>query len=231
MAEINIICQSNDFLIIEKPVGILVHPTKYQKEGTIVDFLVEKYPEIKKIGQQNRPGIVHRLDKDVSGLMVVAKNEDSYKHLVEQFQKNQVKKKYLALVCGQPAKETGIIDWPIGRTKKGKLVAVKSRKKIKFEKSALTKYRILRRFKEHALIEVEPLTGRTHQIRLHLKAIGCPIVGNNKYAKIKNDLGRIFLHASYLGFYDLEGKWQEFKSELPKECQQFLQKLKTSNLH
>ncbi|MGC9048616.1 MAG: RluA family pseudouridine synthase [Patescibacteria group bacterium] len=227
--DIDIIYQDDDFLIIDKPAGLLVHPTKYSKEKTLVDWLLENYPEIKNVGEKSRSGIVHRLDKEVSGLMVIARTKRMYEHLIKQFSENKIKKEYLALVHGQPSEEKGVIDLPIGRTKKGKLVAVKYRKGIKLEKPAITEYEIIQKFKNYTLLKVKPLTGRTHQIRVHLKAIGCPIVNDKKYCKLKIvncKLTRIFLHASYLGFYDLEGKWREFKSELPIELNDFLSELK-----
>lgn len=229
--KINILYKGRDFLILEKPAGILAHPTKYQKTNTLVDWLVKKYPEIKNIGQPKRPGIVHRLDKDVSGLMVIALTNEMYDFLINQFQKGKVKKQYIALVYEKPPETHGFIETPIGRTKKGKLVAVTSRKKLKFEKPAFTKYHVIKKFKDHSLVRVRPVTGRTHQIRLHLKSIGCPIVGDKKYGpkhpstQVPKCPTRIFLHASYLGFYNLENQWQEFKSKLPQKLKQFLNTL------
>jgi 23S rRNA pseudouridine1911/1915/1917 synthase len=255
--DINILYEDDDFLVLEKPAGLLVHPTKYQKEKTLVDWLFKKFPEIKNVGEKERPGIIHRLDKDVSGLMVVAKTKAAYEHFVKQFSENKVKKEYLALVYGQPPEEKGFIDLPIGRTKKGKLIAVRYRKGIKLEKPAITEYEIISR--THAdltrtnaeeiisqtqakqdqrksasnftLLKVKPLTGRTHQIRIHLASIGCPIVGDKNYlpkhliTQAPKCLNRIFLHASYLGFYDLKGNWREFRSELPEELKNFLSRL------
>lgn len=247
MLKINIIYQDEDFLVIEKPAGLLVHPTKYQKGNTLVDWLLENFPKIKNVGQKNRPGVVHRLDKDVSGLMVVAKAQEMYEHLVRQFSENKVKKEYLALVYGQPPEEKGMIELPIGRTKKGKLVAVKYRKGIKMEKPAITEYEVINKFpisnfqflnkfkiqnlqfQKFTLLKIRPLTGRTHQIRIHLASIDCPIVGDKQYLpkhlrnQITKYLNRIFLHASYLGFYDLGGKWREFKSDLPEELKKIFE--------
>lgn len=230
--KINIIHIDRDFLILDKPAGLLVHPTKYQKANTVVDWLAKNYPEVKKVGQQDRPGIVHRLDKDVSGLMVVARTQEMYDSLIFQFKQGKVKKEYIALVHGRPPEERGSIETPIGRTKKGKLVAVISRKKLKFEKPAFTEYKIIKRFKDYTLAQARPVTGRTHQIRLHLKSIGCPIVGDTRYIKTRehkniktSGITRIFLHASYLGFYNLNNQWREFKSKLPKELKSFLNKL------
>ena len=124
----NILYESEDFLVIEKPAGLLVHPTKYEKANTMTHWLLKHYPEVKNIGQKTRPGIVHRLDKDVSGLMLVAKTQKIYEHLVKQFSASKVKKEYLALVYGRPRDVKGTINFPIARTKKGKLVVVRSRK-------------------------------------------------------------------------------------------------------
>ncbi|MDA2935847.1 RNA pseudouridine synthase [Patescibacteria group bacterium AH-259-L05] len=229
--KINILYESRDFLILDKPSGLLIHPTKHQKTNTLVGWLVKKYPEIKNVGQRERPGIVHRLDKDVSGLMVVARTQKMYDFLVFQFKQGRVKKEYIALVHGKPPEIHGFIETPIGRTKKGKLVAVISRKKLKFEKPAFTEYRVIKKYKDCSLLQVRPVTGRTHQIRLHLKSVGCPIVGDSllsSRASRKVSEGshihpnRIFLHASYLGFYDLGKQWQEFQSDLPQELKNFL---------
>lgn len=226
--KIKVIFENDEYLVIDKPAGLLVQPTTHQRENTLVEWLVNKYPEIVNIGQQDRPGIVHRLDKDVSGLMVIAKTQGSYQNLVGQFKNSRVKKEYSAIVYGLPSLQKGTINLPVGRTKKGKLIAIKYRKGVKLEKSAVTEYEVVKSFNNFSLLKIKPLTGRTHQIRIHLRETGCPIVGDqehgikNKELKIKNGPTRIFLHASYLGFYDLSGQWQECKSELPKEMSEFI---------
>jgi len=219
-----IIYEDQCFLVLDKPPGLLVHPTKYQKSNTLVDWLVQKYPEIKSIGSEQRPGIVHRLDKEVSGLMVIARTEQYFAHLIDQFKRKKVRKDYTALVWGHPPQDKGIIDLPWGRTTEGKIVAVKYRKGIKQEKEARTEYETIESFGQYTLLKVSPLTGRTHQIRVHLKAINCPIVGDAKYGK-KQGPDRIFLHASYLSFYDLTGRKREFTSQLPDKLKQFLDSL------
>ena len=231
----NIIYEDIDFLIVNKPAGLLVHPTKYQKENTLVDFLKKYYPKITVVGEKERPGLVHRLDQDVSGLMVVAKNKKSYESLTGQFKNHQVKKEYLGLTHGCPSQEKGTVDFPLARTKKGKLVAVKyeapvversafttGRGKLKMKKRAETKYEVISTCggsagggKKYALLKIEPLTGRTNQIKIHLGAIGCPLV---------EVADRVFLHASTLGFYDLKGEWRGFKIDLPEELKEFLKK-------
>jgi len=229
---VNILEQNEDFLIINKPSGLLVHPDKHSKEQTLTDILLKNYPEINGVGQSGRDGIVHRLDKDVSGLMVVARIPPMYDFLIDQFQKNKVKKKYLALVYDQPPENKGIIDLPLGRNKKGKIIALLYKKNIKQEKPAITEYEIKERFKNFSLLRVSLLTGRTHQIRVHLRSVKCPIVGDLKYKlrdkklKLPLELNRIFLHARYLGFYNLQNEWQEFKFDLPLELENFLNKVR-----
>ncbi|MCD6442159.1 RNA pseudouridine synthase, partial [bacterium] len=211
-----------------------VHPDRYQKENTLIDWILRNYPEIREVGEAGRQGLVHRLDKDVSGLMVVARNNAAYQCLVGQFKSHKVKKEYLALVFGTISPSKGVINFSIARNKKGKLVAIDSsfelsRQKVKNIKSAITEYEIINKFQEFTLLRLKLLTGRTHQIRLHLKAMGCPIVGDKKYSTKqfnnltnKQGIDRIFLHACCLGFYDLQNKWQEFKGELPDELKAFL---------
>jgi len=230
--KVKILEENEDFLIINKPSGLLVHPDKYSKEQTLIDVLLKTYPEINGVGQSGRNGIVHRLDKDVSGLMVVAKTQKMYDFLIKQFQENNVKKQYLALVYDRPPENKGIIDLPLGRNKKGKIIALVYKKQIKQEKSAITEYEIKERFKSFSLLKISLLTGRTHQIRVHLRSIKCPIVGDLKYKlrdkKLKSSLklDRIFLHSIFIGFYDLEKKWQEIECPLPLELEDFLNKIK-----
>ena len=226
--KLDIIFKHRDWLVINKPAGILTHPDQYSQGKTLVDLLLAEYPEIKNIGEAGRPGLVHRLDKDVSGLMVIARTQRFFDHIIAQFKNDQVKKEYLALVYGQPPSEEGKIDLPLARTGTGKIVAVAYHGQLKNEKLAVTEYQIIEKFKKYTLLRVHPLTGRTNQIRVHLRAINCPIVGDKIYGfKDKHDdLGRIFLHAAYLGFYDLDNQWQEFRSDLPEELISFLAKIK-----
>jgi len=224
-----IIFEDKDFLIINKPANISVHPLKSLEEKTLVSLLINLYPEIKKIddppASRLRPGIVHRLDKDVSGLMIIARNQKSFEHFKKEFKNRRIEKEYLALVHGHLPKEKGVITLPLTRSKKGITLA----KKIDLEKikEAWTEYEVLKNFKNFSLLKIKTRTGRTHQIRVHSKTIGHPIVGDEKY-KIKRQkvipLGRIFLHAYKLGFYDLKGHWQEFKIDLPIELKNFLKK-------
>lgn len=233
--KINIIYKERGFLILEKPAGLTVHPHSHQKDGTLVDWLLEKYPAIKGVGESFRPGLVHRLDRDVSGLMVVARNISYYHYLIGQFQKCQVQKKYLALAKGEVPFASGSIDFSIGRNRQGQLIAFSSKdqdsvsSKYKNVKSAITRYKVVERFKGFTLLELQILTGRTNQIRLHLKTWGFPIVGDRKYSsldflepQLRKRIKRIFLHASYLSFLTQEGKILKFKSNLPLEIKIFL---------
>jgi 23S rRNA pseudouridine1911/1915/1917 synthase len=244
LPKFKIIAETKDYLVIEKPSGVVTHGASGITEPTLVDAIVKKYPEIEKVydkkdkGSKNRPGIVHRLDKDASGLMVVAKNTRSLNNLKKQFQDRKVKKVYYALVDGNFEGETGEISTPLLKNKEG-LMAARTDVKNGEAKEALTTFAVEKRFKNYTLLKVEIHTGRTHQIRAHMKSIGHSIVGDELYATRCHDgplikrrqadrakLGRIFLHAAELSFFDLTKKWQEFKTPLPKELKTFLEKIK-----
>jgi len=240
-----IIYDGPDFLVLEKPSGLLVHATEKKEKNTLVDWLVKKYPAIKKVGSDKyRAGIIHRLDKTVSGIMVVAKTDRAMEHLKDQFKKRLVKKEYIAMVYGKVLDYQGEINLPIGRSQNGMFVAhpkVGSSKLDEQDKTAKTRYRVIEYIKEYTLLSVEILTGRTHQIRAHLTAIGHPIMGDELYLpkrkilkigqrKIKIiPLPRIFLHSEKIAFTDLEGKWQEFVSPLPKELKIILDEKRKTN--
>lgn len=225
--EIPIIWESKDFLVINKPSGLIVHGGVGIKEKTLVDWLLKHYPEIVKVGEDlSRPGIVHRLDKEVSGLMVIAKTQDAFDCLKKQFKGHKIKKEYLALVYGKVTKETEEIKFYLERSRrKGKIVA----RPDEIGRPATTQFEVVRYLKEYSLLKVRPLTGRTHQIRVHLKAYGYPVVGDKIYRpkgiKKRAELERIFLHAAFLGFFNLEEKWLTFNSSLPVELDDFLKKL------
>jgi len=224
-----VIEENNDYLIIDKPSGLIVHPGIGIKEKTLTDWLVKKYPKIKAVGDDpQRPGLVHRLDKEVSGLMVIAKNQSMFEHLKEQFKNHRVKKEYLGLVHGQVKNDTGQIDFPLSRSKlTGKIVA--QPKKSEVGKEAVTEFEVLTRLVNYTYLKLKPLTGRTHQIRAHLQAYGHPLAGDKLYQnkKLKNNsaLNRVFLHASQLGFFDIANNWQEYRLDLPKTLQTILNSL------
>ena len=227
--KLNIVYEDENLAVIDKPAGLLVHSAPKIKEKTLVDFLVERYPEIKKVGDEPelRPGIVHRLDKDTSGLMVVAKNQPTFEFLKRQFQERKVEKRYLALVYGRVVKDENQIILPIGKSRKFGRQAVGF--KAKNIRPALTEFKVVKRFSapigDFTLLEVYPKTGRTHQIRTHLAAIGHPIVGDRLYRKNKSseaDLDRQFLHAYFLKFESPGKKILQFRSELPEGLKNYL---------
>ena len=226
---IKIIKKTRDYVVLEKPAGLIVHPAENVKEYTLVDWLVKKYPQVKEVGDnfEFRPGIVHRLDKKVSGLMVVALNQESFKNLKAQFKNRSVIKKYLALVHGQMESQDGKIDFPIERSKRsGKMVA---KPKHLGEKEALTLWEINQEFNRYTLLNIQIKTGRTHQIRAHMQAIHHSVAGDDLYNikgyKDKFDLDRIFLHAYYLEFTDLNKEKQKFEIKLPEKLQAIIKKL------
>lgn len=218
---IPIIYEDNDVVVINKPTGLLAHPVTNEKE-TLINLMKEKYPEAK---------LVHRLDKDTSGLMVIAKNEKTYEWLKSQFLNRKIHKKYLALVNGILKDKKGIIAKSISKSRKRG--GSQTTAPIGKMREALTRYEVIKEFsakgENYTLLEVSPETGRTHQIRIHLASIGHPLAGDDKYkfkrqAKI-DGLNRQFLHASYLQFQLLDGKIMEFGSELPEELNKVLKNL------
>ncbi|OIO18104.1 RluA family pseudouridine synthase [Candidatus Kuenenbacteria bacterium CG11_big_fil_rev_8_21_14_0_20_37_9] len=234
-SNIKVVAENENFIIINKPAGIVVHHDNKHTSHTLVDWLLEHYPQIKGIGEyQERPGIVHRLDKDVSGLMVVALNKKMFEHLRKQFSDRRIAKEYIALVHNAMKQDDGEVKLPIKRSHgKGIFVAVSDFFSVFAKtKSATTKYEVLERFKNYTLLKINILTGRTHQIRVHMRSIGHPIVGDKIYIThdIKKrgriiDLGRVWLYAAKLGFRDLYGKWQEFELRMPEELREFLDRV------
>jgi len=223
--KLKVVFENKDIVVIDKPSGLTVHPVNPEQDDTLVNGLIASYPEIKNVGDDAlRPGIVHRLDKDTSGLMVVAKNNTAFEYLKKQFAERKVIKKYLALVCGQVKDKRGIITKAISLSKKDH----KKRSALLDDKAkkAWTEYQVLKIFKDYTLLEVKPKTGRTHQIRVHLASIGHPLAGDKQY-KFKRqpwpeNLNRQFLHAAYLKFQLPDGKIMEFKSELPKNLEEVI---------
>jgi 23S rRNA pseudouridine1911/1915/1917 synthase len=243
-----IILEDNDeFLIVNKPAGIAVHGTadlSGRNAGPLADEedadkgkisligeILKKYPEISSVGDDPaRPGIVHRLDKEVSGVMVIAKNQRSFDNLKSQFKRREIKKTYLTLVYGRVEKDQGKITFPIERGREGKMAA---RPANQPGKPALTDFTVIKRFVNYTLLEARPKTGRTHQIRCHLAAYGNPIAGDNLYStretREKNrkiNLGRIFLISIGLTFKDLAGQKHTYNILLPRDLKKFLNNLK-----
>jgi 23S rRNA pseudouridine1911/1915/1917 synthase len=233
--EFKVVEETDDYLIIDKPAGLVVHPAVGVNEPTLVNGLLAKYPELKEVGEDElRPGIVHRLDRDVSGLMIVARTQAMFDSLKKQFQERTITKIYTALVHGVIDDEDGTIDTPIGRSlsKSGKMATHPHSQKNEDDKSndrdAITEFEVLDRIKNYTLLTVTIRTGRSHQIRVHLNSIQYPVVGDtlytNKQVKQK-DLGRIFLHSSKLGFENLGGEQKEYESKLPSDLQTFLKSI------
>lgn len=232
-----LIDKTKDYLIINKPAGLLTHGAKHIDEISLADLLLTDYPEIAKVGEdESRPGIMHRLDKLASGLIVIARNDESYADLKKQFQERAISKYYTALAYGKIEKDEDEINFPIERSAKGhKMAALPITKKGKpsFEgRHAITKFEVLKRYINYTLLKVKIETGRTHQIRCHFSAYGCPLVGDDLYAtkktKLKNaklNLGRIFLVADNLEFTDLNGERKKYSIELPLELKLFLEKI------
>jgi len=224
---LNIVFENEDLLVIDKPAGMVVHPAAGHATGTLVHAVLGYEPDMEGIGGEERPGIVHRLDKDTSGLIVVAKNERAIRSLQDQFRLRQVEKTYLALVDGKPPTPSGRVEAPIGRdTKNRKKMAVLP---VGKGRQAVSEYRTLESFKDHTLLEFFPHTGRTHQIRLHCAFLGCPIVGDTVYGRrtATLDIDRHFLHAAKLSIV-LPGEEhpRAFEAALPDELQTVLDGLR-----
>jgi 23S rRNA pseudouridine1911/1915/1917 synthase len=229
---LDIVHEDKDIIVINKPAGIVVHPAAGNLSGTLVNALLHHCSDLAGIGGSIRPGVVHRLDKDTSGLIVFAKNDASHQNLAKQFKNREVKKTYLALVHGEMKSDSGVIDAPLGRhpVHRKKMAVISSGSARK--RDAVTCYRVVKRFytKEgkYTLVELDLKTGRTHQIRVHLSYIRHPVVGDGTYSKIKDEFGapRQLLHASRLSFnHPVTGKHMEFRSDIPEDMEKVLRAL------
>lgn len=216
---LDIVYEDDDLLVVNKPYGMVVHPAPGNYSNTLVNALVHHCKKLSNINQSFRPGIVHRLDKDTSGLLLVAKNNQAHMNLAKQFQDHSIKKKYIALVHGEVEFDEGSIELPLGRhprTREKMAVTYRNSKEAK------TVYRVVKRSKGMSLLELYPQTGRTHQLRVHLAYLGHPIVGDKKYGK-QHDKFRLALHAKSIGFlHPRTKKFMEFDSELPAEFKSIL---------
>ena len=212
---LNILYEDSDILVLNKPCGLSVHPGAGQPENTLVNALLHHCKDLSGIGGVLRPGIVHRLDKDTSGVMVVAKNDHAHRHLSQQFKDRQVHKTYVAMVKGTPRSDQGIIDRPIGRHPRDrkKMTVAPSGKK----RGAVTRYEVKKSFGSASLLYCYPETGRTHQIRVHLWSLGHPILGDKAYNP-KSSAARMLLHALRLEFkHPSCDKKMCFEAPLPPE--------------
>ena len=218
---LKIIYEDQDLLVVDKPPGMTVHPAAGHYDHTLVNAVLAYVPDMES-GQANRPGIVHRLDKDTSGLIIIAKNIAAHMNLADQFKNRTVNKVYLAMVYGHMKPDTGIIEACIGRDprhRKRMAVTLAGRE-------SRTEYRVIRYIGNYSLLEVKPRTGRTHQIRVHLASIGFTVMGDSTYGSKSEYLPRQFLHACKLGFMlPSTGEYLELESDLPPDLTYALQKV------
>lgn len=231
MDKIEVIFKDKNFIAVNKPAGLLVHPVKTNpNEQSLIDFLLKNFPEIKNVGDdpENRPGIVHRLDKDTSGIILIVRNQEYFYYLKKLFQTHQIKKTYIALVDGEMKEKKGIIDKPIS-LKSGSVKRTVWEGKM--AKEAITEYKVLKHLSKNShkftLVEVNPKTGRTHQIRIHFSAIGHPIVGDNLYGVKKKtmEINRQFLHAYSLEFSSKDGQRVKIEADLSNDLEAILKTL------
>ncbi len=251
---IDILFENKHVLIINKPAGLVVHPDGKTTEPTVVDWVLERYPEINGVGEDmefdfkgeticiKRPGIVHRIDRDTSGCLVIAKTEDSFQHIKQLFKDRKISKTYQALVYGAIPKDQGIIDAPIGKSRKEFRLMQAGPDARGLLRDAYTEYKVLQRFEDihdidkqkqtakYTLVSLSPKTGRTHQLRVHMKYIHHPIVSDSLYkGKRKNVLGmeRTALHAMSISFVDLDNMEINVVCDIPQDMQHSIQRLST----
>ena len=221
---VSLVYEHEHFLIVNKPPYISVHaPHKNSKEPSLVDWLLTKFNEIRLVGHLDRPGIVHRLDKNTSGLLLVSRNNYAHEYLSNLFKNRSIKKTYYALVKGNPP-QTGSIDFPIARDP---FYRTKMSHKYSTGRFALTHYKVIEYFKDAALLELSPITGRTHQIRVHCAAIGHPLIGDAVYGTSSKLISRHALHAKTLEF-SFEGHQFSFTQDLPHDFNDLLNFLRSN---
>jgi 23S rRNA pseudouridine1911/1915/1917 synthase len=225
---LDIVFENDDLIVINKAAGMVVHPAVGHSSGTLVNAVMGYDPELEGIGGEERPGIVHRLDKETSGLILIAKNERAHRWLQDQFRLRKVIKIYLALVDGKPPTPTGRVEASIGRDPRNrKRMAIVSENK---GREAISEYQALEEFGKHTLLEFHPHTGRTHQIRLHCQFLNCPIAGDEVYGRKKSTIGigRHFLHAYRLSIVlPNEETPRNVEAPLPEELNQVLNHLRS----
>jgi 23S rRNA pseudouridine1911/1915/1917 synthase len=233
--KIKVLYEDSNILAIDKPSGISAHGDGRTKERTVTDWVLKNYPKMKNVGEPmlvkikneeikiNRPGVVHRLDRDTSGIMLLAKNQKAYEFLKEQFQNREIKKVYHTIVSGWPREDRGVINRKIGRSPTDFRKYSASRGARGEMREAVTQYKVLKRFsapEKFTYLEVMPKTGRTHQIRVHMKGIDHPVVCDPLYnpsGPCPKSIKRMALHALSIEFTDLKGKKVKIESKLPKE--------------
>jgi len=226
-----IVYEDNDIIVINKPAGLITHQKNLEdNQPSVVDWVIKNYPDLKDVGEPfiasgaevTRAGIVHRLDKDTSGLLLIAKNNEAFFYLKDLFQTKKIRKYYLALIHGKPKEPKGIIGSPLGRIGLKRTTKITGKKLID-EKEAETEYKTIKNFRDYTLLELSPKTGRTHQLRVHLNSIGHPITGDPLYGFRRlsppSGLNRLFLHAYRLEFITPDGKALTLEADLPEELQ------------
>lgn len=254
---ISIIYEDKDVLVINKPAGLIVHSDGRIKEPTVVEWILKNYPKVKGVGDANevgskryevgekgkshtsaedsanlRPGIVHRLDRETSGALIIAKNQDAFYAFKHQFKKQEIHKTYHAFVYGRMKYDDGLIDRPIARSRTNPMLWSATRGRKGEERNAVTEYRVLARDAEYSFVELYPRTGRTHQLRVHLKAINYPIVSDRLYAPNREPaLGfkRLALHSRSISFFLPSGKRISVEAPYPKDFSRALKKFKISS--
>ncbi len=237
--EPTILYENKDVLVINKPAGLVVHGDGKTKENTLVDWLLSKYPEIKDVGEPGRDshgneilrsGIVHRLDRETSGVMLVAKTQESFENLKKQFQNRETKKVYEAFLVGELKNDEGTIDRPISRSSSDFRKWTAQRGGRGEEREAVTEYKVIKRGQGFTFVEAMPKTGRTHQIRVHFKAINYPIVCDSLYGKSEeNSLGfmRLALHSKTISFHDLSGEEHVVTAPYPADFERAIEALQS----
>lgn len=231
-----ILFEDNDIIVVNKPAGLTVHPGAGRKDNTLANALLYHTTHLSSVGGPLRPGIVHRLDKDTSGVLLVAKTNEAHLKLLDVFKTHDIKRIYHAIVWGSPKEDAGVINMDIGRDEKNrKKISTNTRKK----RTAITKYKVLKRYEYVSLLELTLETGRTHQIRVHLENLKTPVIGDQTYGKriapfkMKKEIAdyikklkRQMLHAKILGFtHPMNNKDMEFESSYPEDMKQLLEKL------
>ncbi len=225
---IDILYEDDDIIVVNKPKNMVVHPAVGNRSGTLVNAILGKYA-LSDLNGDVRPGIVHRLDKDTTGVLVIAKNNYAHQIIAKEIQERKTKKEYIALVSGLIKENEGVIDMPIGRhpTDRKKMAVVKN------GKDAITEFKVLKRYEEnYTLVKINLKTGRTHQIRVHFSHIGYPVVGDEVYSSKKNKFGVTtqMLHAYKLGFtHPTKNEWMEFEAPLPEYFENIIKDLKEMN--
>jgi 23S rRNA pseudouridine1911/1915/1917 synthase len=220
--KINYLFIDPDLFVVDKPKNLITHKSGKTSKPSLSENILNDYPEIKTIGEIDRPGIVHRLDKDTTGLMIVARSKEGYKRLKIMIKNREVSRNYTALVYGNPTLKEAIIDAPISRDPKNPI----KRKVLLGGKESKTSYKVINSFSDFSLLDVKLYSGRTHQIRVHLDHIGHSVVGDELYGNKKSKLDRPFLHSSRLDFeHPINSKNLSFISDLPKDLKEFLREI------